>query len=186
MKKTILITLILSISVATFTAEIKRILIVHSYHQGFYWTDEQNRGIIEALSKAEENTIVETNIFYLENRRYPDTGNILLENHIELIGNDLPDLIITTDNYAFDLLANSQWRLSNRMPMVFCGVNNFSISMINNLPLITGVAENFHNGRIETINAAIQLYPRTKNLVFIMDTSSTCQAIQIEIELIKT
>ena len=54
-----------------------------------------------------------------------------------------PDIIISSDNNAFDFLLSNRDRLFPGVPVIFCGINNYSDSLIRNQVNITGIAEDF-------------------------------------------
>ncbi len=166
-------------------SNVQNVFLIHSYHQGFFWTDEQNRGILSALDEKSGNKIIEKYTVYLDNRRFPDNGEYILDSYIKLLHKKRIDLIIVTDNYAYDLMKNNSWRISRKIPLLFSGVNNFNHEQISGLPGITGVAENFLTGRKETINAAIRIHKNLKEIIFILDRSTTSDAIRVELEEIR-
>ncbi len=78
------------------------------------------------------------------------------------------DVIIVSDNYAFEFSRSFCRTIFGDVPIVFCGVNNFLEEMIKGHPLITGIIENLPVAR--TIDLALKLNPRLKNMVVITDT----------------
>ena len=82
----------------------KRVLVLHSYYQGYKWTDDENRGI-ESILKP----VIGTNNLYIE---YMDTKKIfgdlysqrLYEVYKLKYKNFKFDVIIVTDNNAFDFM----------------------------------------------------------------------------------
>ena len=73
------------------------------------------------------------------------------------------DVIICVDNNALNFLIKHRDEIFPGTPVVFCGVNNFHDSMLENTRLYTGVVE-----AIEvkgTIDIALRLHPKTRQIV---------------------
>lgn len=96
----------------------ENILIIHSYNQGFSWTDELHRGITEELSDIKYNIYTE----YLDAYR----ENPLDQNTVEKIksyaGKDI-SAIVVTDNTAFELILSLKNEYFPDAPVLFAGVN---------------------------------------------------------------
>jgi len=96
----------------------ENVLIIHSYNQGFSWTDELHRGITEKLSDKEYNIYTE----YLDAYRV----NPVDPNKIEIIkgyADKNISYIIVTDNAAFDLILSLKEQYFPDTPVLFAGVN---------------------------------------------------------------
>ncbi|WP_041668868.1 GGDEF domain-containing phosphodiesterase [Acetobacterium woodii] len=96
----------------------ENILIIHSYNQGFSWTDELHHGIIEQLPDSQYNIYTE----YLDAYR----DNPLNQNKIETIKSYATkniDYIVVTDNTAFDLILTLKKDFFPNTPVLFAGVN---------------------------------------------------------------
>ena len=121
----------------------KKILILHSYHKGLVWTDREDRGIVDTLRQNPDLSIFTE---YLDTKRYKLScmekafGEYLKVKYSE----NKPDLIICSDNNALNFLKKYHDLLFPRIPIVFCGINDFNKKMLKgfNAP-ITGVVENF-------------------------------------------
>ena len=82
----------------------KRVLVLHSYYQGYKWTDDENRGIESVLKP-----VIGTNNLYIE---YMDTKKIfgdlysqrLYEVYKLKYRNFKFDAIMVTDNNAFEFM----------------------------------------------------------------------------------
>lgn len=96
----------------------ENILIIHSYNQGFLWTDELHRGITENLPDAKYNIYTEYLDVYRENP--------LDQNTIEKI-KSYPSknitTIVVTDNTAFELILTLKNEYFPDTPILFAGVN---------------------------------------------------------------
>jgi PAS domain S-box-containing protein len=158
------------------------VLVINSYHQGFSWTDEQDRGIRQALLDRFGPWGVDISVFNLEARHFPSRTAQSIAYFHTLYAEAGIDLVVTTDNLAWDFMKDSAWRIGRGIPLVFAGVNDFHDDGKLAGRLATGVAENFLSGRIDTLRAAAALLPNTRRFLFILDKSATSQAIRNEIE----
>ena len=149
----------------------RKILVIHSYHQGFTWTDNVMAGI-EAVFE-ESDLHVELFVEYIDTKRHePEKVFPYLEEIYKFkYQNNQPDVIILSDNNALNFLLASRERLFPGVPVVFCGINNFDDSLIAGKEQITGVAEDFDLKG--TIELALRLHPRTKRIAAISDITPT-------------
>ena len=88
------------------------------------------------------------------------------------------DLIIISDNNAFDFISKYYDHLFKDTPVLFCGINNYNKNMLDKLNFknISGVAEDVDiEKNFELIS---KLHPNVKNLLIINDTSTTGYAIK--------
>lgn len=166
-------------------APVLKVLIINSWHQGFAWTDTQMQGILAALQESPVGQRLDIYRTWLDQRRLPEKKQIISRFLDEVMQYQDLDLIIATDNPAYELARGLDWRLDRHVPLVFCGVNNFQASDLAAFPYMTGVAENFLSGRSDTIRAALALQPDTTRCLFILDQSETGQAIGAEIQAIE-
>ena len=80
------------------------------------------------------------------------------------------DVVITLDDNAFEFLQKYGDSLFPGTPVVFCEVDNFNKSMINNNHLFTGLVKS--SDIQNTINISLKLHPRTKQIVVITGNDS--------------
>jgi signal transduction histidine kinase len=153
----------------------KRVLVLHSYYQGYKWTDDENRGIESILKPA-----IGTNNLYIE---YMDTKKIfgdlysqrLYEVYKLKYRNFKFDSIIVTDNNAFDFIRKYHNDLFPGTPVVFCGVNYFDEYHIKAQTFITGINE--ENDLKACVEMMLKLHPKTKQIVFINEWTTTGQGV---------
>lgn len=144
----------------------ENILIVHSYNQGFSWTDELHRGITEKLSDRKYNIYPE----YLDAYR----ENPMDQHKIETIKNyateDI-DYIVATDNTAFELMLSLKKEYFPNTPILFAGVNG---GIPEDMPFndVTGILQNVdYEEFLLWLNKAM---PQTQNLLLCgADTNTT-------------
>jgi len=146
-----------------------RVLIIHSHHSGLTWTDEIMNGIRDIFAASDPG--IQISAEYLDSRRYPksDLSRRIRDLLLEKLRGTTPDLVMVSDNNALELVLEHRDRLFPGIPIVFCGINDFSPAMISRCPEITGVAEDL--SIVETVNLALRLHPDTGEIVVIGRTS---------------
>jgi signal transduction histidine kinase len=156
-------------------AATQRVLILHSYYQGYKWTDDEHAGIESVLKP-----VIGRNNLHIE---YMDTKKIfgdlysqrLYEVYKVKYRNYKFDLIIATDNNAYDFMRKYRDSLFPGTPVVFCGVNYFEETQLKGHALFTGVnEENDLKGSIELI---LKYHPNAKQIVFINEWTTTGQRV---------
>jgi len=164
--------LLMSISLGQHEAgQTRNILILNSYHRGLKWTDNEVRGAKAVLLREIKN--VEIHIEYM------DTKRIRLEDYFELFRKMLQlkydkvalDAIIATDDNALRFLLRYGEELFDRVPVVFCGINDFEESMLEGRGNFTGLTEGLEFK--STIDLALKLHPGAKRIVIISDHTAT-------------
>jgi len=152
----------------------KHILVLHSYNKSMSWIANIDKSIVDTLKPNENNYIL-----YIE---YMDTKRIFTPKYIEQLKQlyknkykDIKlDLILSSDNNAFDFLRENRDEIFGNIPTSFCGVNFFKDSDIAKLTNYTGATEEFDAK--QTIEAAIKLYPKAKNIFIVNDYLTTGRA----------
>ena len=149
----------------------KHVLILHSYHPSLKWT----AGIMEAMHNrlVSAHPDISIHVEYLDTKRNPSPE--YFSSYVEgvlpqkLAGRRF-DLVLTSDNDAFNFARRHRRDLFQDIPVVFCGVNGFNAEMIEGLGGITGVAEapSFQ----KTVELALTLQPETREIIFIGETQS--------------
>ncbi|WMI71504.1 hypothetical protein RBH88_00010 [Aminobacterium sp. MB27-C1] len=101
------------------------ILLLHSYHKGFPWSDGISRGVLNTFLQSDINTRVF--IEYLDAKRSsPKRYTFFLENTLRLkYQKRTPDVVICSDDDAYTFYA-SCWagEFSLMSLLYFCGVNS--------------------------------------------------------------
>jgi len=158
----------------------KYVLILHSYHKGQHWNEEIIKGIESVLKDNEQN--IEHYHEYMDTKRFSDERHI--ENLHQLLRykyrNQTFDAIISSDDHAFNFLLKNSETLFPETPIVFCGVNRFDKSSIVGRKWITGVVES--TDLEKTIEIAMQLHPKTKNIFVLVDKTVSGMAHRRQIE----
>jgi len=145
----------------------KNVLVLHSYHKGLGWTDRITQGIGSALHSSDQD--IELYFEYMDTKRIHDAqySQKLYELYRHKFRNRRFDVIISSDDHAFNFLLAHHQELFPDTPIVFCGVNDFKDSMLVGHNLITGVVESFDIKG--TIDVALQLHPNAKEVFVIVD-----------------
>lgn len=157
----------------------KSVLVLHSYYKGFRWTDDEGRGIDSVLIPAlgASNLYVE----YMDTKRFFGPGS--LEQFPEVYRRKFMshhfDLIVATDNNAFDFLRTYRDLLFPGTPVVFCGVTYFKEEDIKGHGLFTGVSEEADVK--DTLDLALRLHPWTTRIYVVNEMTETGQTVHDEV-----
>ncbi|CCU78625.1 diguanylate cyclase (GGDEF domain) [Halanaerobium saccharolyticum subsp. saccharolyticum DSM 6643] len=159
----------------------KKILVLHSYHQGLEWTDQISEGI---RSVFPYNDKVKIFYEYLDAKRnysekYYDKLISLYREKAKIINFDV---IIVSDNAAFNFILEYGEELYPKTPIVFCGVNNFNSNFLVNKEDICGIVENADHRKI--IDLILKLHPNLNELIIINDQTLTGKNIQEELKVV--
>jgi PAS domain S-box-containing protein len=149
----------------------RKILILNAYHKGLKWTDDEVRGAKAVL--LEEIKDIEIHIEYLDTKRIHSEDYLQLFRKILQLKYDKVELdaIIATDDNALRFLLGYLEGLIERIPVVFCGVNDFEESMLDGRGNFTGLTEALEFK--PTIDLALKLHPRARRIVVISDHTPT-------------
>ena len=160
-----------------FANQSKEVLLIHSYHKGYVWTDDISKTIEKNFS---EHSNIELTTVYMDTKRIDDS--LYLESLSKLYKQQFFDrkfdLIIISDNNAFDFIEKYYDYLFKDTPILFCGINNYNKNMLEKLNFknISGVAEDVDiEKNFELIS---KLHPNLKSLLIINDTSITGYAVK--------
>ncbi|MDB1124444.1 hypothetical protein [Vibrio algarum] len=160
-KYLLLILLITLFSIQKSQAERKKkILVLHSYHQGLEWTDNVSRGIEDIFSPLRSQ--YEVYYEYLDSKR--NAGNAYLQQSASFISTknsqEKYEIVIAVDNNALKLLNSRQITFLGSPPIVFCGINNYDDSLISELDQVTGIVET--TDHFSTLDIMHKLHPDKK------------------------
>jgi uncharacterized protein YjbI with pentapeptide repeats len=155
----------------------RQILILASYNPGLPWTDSVGNEIKNQLSIYYPGA--EFSFEYMDTKRQEPTEarlnelNNLYKNKYE---DRHFDVIICSDDDAFQFLLNNRDELFSSTPVVFCGVDFFEDQMLTAGRNFTGVVEAFDIPG--TISLMLKLHPDTKQIVIVDDQAATSKASQ--------
>jgi PAS domain S-box-containing protein len=159
----------------------KRVLIINSYHQGLSWTDDIVKGIASVLLQEEDGANVELYFEYMDTKRYYGERYFqkLHETFVEKYSKKRFDVLIVADNDALMFIQKYYASLFPNTPVVFCGINNYTDSMIRDYPSFTGVVEDTDIN--STIELVLKLHPRASEIVVVSDKTTTGIAMKKEV-----
>jgi len=155
--------------------EKRHVLVLNAYNKGYKWTDNEVQGIEDSF--ANDSNV----ILHIE---YMDTKVINDETHFSLL-RDLYknkysrfkfDAIISTDDDALKFLRKYRDELFGSVPVVFCGVNNFSEKKVADFNNFTGVNE--EADFVANMELILKLHPEVKKLYVINDRLTTGKSLQ--------
>ncbi len=146
----------------------KNVLVIHSYHQGYEWTDNINVGITSVFDTVDVDLYFE----YLDTKRTFSEEYLfhLFELQKSKTRVDF-DVIIVSDNNGLEFLKKYHEKLYPDVPIVFCGINNYSEELIKDINNITGIIEGVDFKR--TIDLITKLNPERTKVIIINDKLTT-------------
>ena len=146
-----------------------RVLILNSYHLGYDWTDKIMKGIRTELGSTDRD--VELFVEYMDSKRYnPEQMAAELEARMNLKYSQVHfDAVIVSDNPALDFVLKRRNGFFFGMPLVFCGIDSYTDTMIAGHSPITGVVEDFDIAG--TIEAMLRMHPGLENIAVITGKS---------------
>ncbi|QKF74368.1 PAS sensor-containing two-component system histidine kinase [Aliarcobacter faecis] len=158
-------------------SENKEVLLIHSYHKGYAWTDDISKAIEKNFS---EHKNIELTTVYMDTKRIDDLHYLdnLAKLYKEQFSNRKFDLIIISDNNAFDFISKYYDYLFKDIPVLFCGINDYTKESLKKLSFkdISGVAEAVDiEKNFELIS---KIHPNLKNILIINDKSITGLAVK--------
>ncbi|MBM9511116.1 hypothetical protein JWH17_01810, partial [Desulfobulbus marinus] len=161
----------------------RKLLVLHSYHQGLQWTDNVSEGIQSVFKQLQGS--YEVHFEYLDAKRSSASRyqKRLLEyieepNHFHYF-----DVIIVSDNMGLEFVASNYPALFEDIPIVFCGINGYRPQMVDFTPKITGVIET--TDYRATIKLMLELHPEKKKILVILDRTPTGNLIAQEIKRVE-
>lgn len=158
--------------------EKKNVLYVNSYHHGYQWSDEILQGIREVLNVSSYK--VDLQIEYMDTKKYTyePISNSLFTLFRDKFSDENFDIIMVSDNHAYNFIIEHRDRLFPGVPLVFCGMNNFESADISSGNL-TGIVENFD--LLSTLEVARLLHPEKTKMVVVGDQSITGRSIEQQV-----
>ncbi|MFA6292530.1 MAG: ABC transporter substrate binding protein, partial [Victivallales bacterium] len=162
----------------------KNIIVLHSYNQGYLWTDAEMDGINSVLKH--DGTGVELHITYMDAKRMrTDESDVLLH---RLLASKMEkicfDGVIVCDNDAFEFARSRKEDIFKGIPVVFCGINDFSRDKLSGWPTCTGIVEN--QDYMGACEIGFRLFPSVRKVFVISDDTTTGRAHFEEIKKIES
>ncbi len=175
MKKVFLLILLL---INCLYAQNKEVLLLHSYHKGYKWSDDISKAIEKSFEPFDN---IELTTLYMDTKRVvgPIYFNKLANLYKEQLSHRKFDLIIVSDNNAFEFAIRHHNYLFKELPILFCGINNFDKAFLDEnfmTKYMTGVVEQVDLEK--NFKLILDLQPNLKKLIIINDRSKTGYAMK--------
>ena len=156
------------------------ILYLNSYHNGYEWSDSILGGVRDTFGRSGKNIYLQ--IEYMDSKRYSQgkINEILFQYYLFKFRTTRFDLIVTSDNNAYEFIIRYGERLFPGVPIVFCGLNDVAAGDVPMRHRMTGLLEEFDVPA--NIAIAARLHPGRKRLVVIGDRSLTGAAIASQVK----
>jgi len=148
-----------------------RVLILHSYHAGFPWTDEVQSGIFSEFRRHAPN--FEPYVEYLDWKRFPDEDNreSVYQSLLRKYAGKSFGVVIVSDNAALDFVLKYRQDIFMGATIVFCGINGFTEAMLAGHDAVTGVLEDVDVAG--TLDVALAVLPRTSKALALVENTET-------------
>jgi len=135
------------------------------------WVENINQAIRDILKPEKNNFIIHTE--YMDSKRYNTKSYYeSLKGFYKNKYRDMKfDIILSSDNNAFNFLLEARDEIFGNVPVSFCGVNGFEQDSIKDIKNIIGVVEKFSVK--ETVDAILKIHEDVKNIFIINDYLQT-------------
>ena len=151
-----------------------QVLILHSYHAGYDWSEDITAGVRSKF--RESGVIVQPRVEYMDVRHHPAPEHLhqLRAYYQHKFKDSTFDVLICADNAALEFLFRHHDELFGKIPVVFCGVETVEQYDLASRPLFTGVIEATED--LPTVTLALKLHPETRRVISITDYRPTLEA----------
>lgn len=159
----------------------KNVLYLNSYHNGYRWSDAILEGVRSVLDESAYK--IDLQIEYLDAKKYDfeSVTNMLVPLFEQKFRGDTFDVVMVSDNDAYQFALQYRDRFFPDTPLVFAGVNDLDDMAV--MPEnVTGVVENF-DLRL-TLDVALKLHPEKRRMVVVGDQSTAGLAIRRQVEAV--
>ena len=149
----------------------KNILILTSYHRGYEWNDIIEQGFLSILKNYGEYINIKIEYMDVLNNNDEIYYDKLLTLYKYKYKNSKFDMVICSDNSAYDFFQEHRDELFPSTPLIFTGLNNFESykSQDKLIENSTGVLESIDIK--SNIDLILTLHPDTKNIFIILDNT---------------
>lgn len=155
-------------------AQKKKVLVLHSYHQGLSWTDNLTQGMQSVFGLYQD---IEVHFEYLDSKRNVDS--LYFDELYQLYQtkhHNIPfEAILVSDNNALYFVREHRDEFFKGIPVVFCAIDQFSDSLIEGMDMITGVTEQIDFKK--NVELILQLHPLIDEIVIINDNQTVSAQI---------
>lgn len=155
-------------------ATYKTVLLLHSYHAGFKWTDD----ITLAVQQEFFDKHIDLRIEHLDTKRYFSPSYLKKQKDFLQTKYFFTafDVLLVADNHALNFTLKYRDELFPGIPIVFCGINSFTPELIKGHDHITGINEAIDARK--TVDLMLSLKPKTEKILVINDGSVSGKIIE--------
>ncbi len=159
---------------------LQEVLILNSYHPGYAWSDDEQAGIIDVLQGKDKNWLPV--IEYLDLKHLPDGRHLAELKQLFHLKHQYKkfSVVIAMDNPALEFAIDNQVELFRNAPIVFCGINNYTPSLLKGRSEVTGIEEAIDLAG--TIEVMLRLHPAAHEIFVPHDYTVTGLAVRKELE----
>ena len=149
------------------------VLVVHSYHAGYGWTDGIQAGIEEAMQGSE----AKLTVFYMDAKRKTDPAERVAAGKAAMakVEELKPTVVITSDDAAQTFFAKELAGKAGAPAIVFNGVNAEAAKYGYPAANVTGILERPHVS--QCLEFVQKIVPGAKSVAFIADPSDVTEAM---------
>jgi len=151
---------------SAFFKDKKDILVLHSYHSDMPWLQLEEQGI-KTVFKQNKQAVLYFDYMDTKYNINPDYLDNLYKFYVQKYKGKKFDAVIVTDDAAYEFALAHQQELFPLTPIIFCGVNYYTESNIQNPEWVTGIVEDVDIK--STIEVALTMQPKVKRIVVIND-----------------
>lgn len=157
------------------TLDNKHILLLHSYHQTYVFTDQEMQGIMRVL--RENSPRVMPYVEYMDWKRFPNESRLAAfsEQFRAKYAGIRFDMVIATDNKALEFVVKYRSRFFPHAVVSFSGINGFRPDMLGGQKRVSGVAEDVDPAG--TIALIMGILPETREIVVLIDDTESSNEV---------
>jgi diguanylate cyclase (GGDEF)-like protein/PAS domain S-box-containing protein len=153
----------------------QEVLVIHSYHQGFFWTDDFQFGFSQEI----EDTNISTRVLYLDTKRFQDKAYFeqLIQLYKTRFLQEQYRAIVVSDNNAL-MLMNHLSDVVGTTPIIFGGINDYQPYLHDRINATGVIEEHDIKGNIALIE---RLQPSVESIYMISDHSNSGAAVRSQV-----
>ncbi len=157
-----------------------RILLLHSYHPGYDWSDRVTEGLRSVFREVPVG--VDLVIEYMDAKRRSDKEFLAnLAALYRLKFTQVPfKVVIASDDDALLFAVDQRPFLFPGVPIVFCGLSRPPGEILASQEGVTGVVE--AHDILKTMELALHLHPGTELILVVNDTTTSGLARQVQVD----
>ncbi len=154
-----------------------RIVVLHSYHAGFSWSDKCSEGILQEVNRHAEP--IDVCFEFLDTQRIASPGYLKSFEKLLLAKykNRPVDVVICCADQALEFITSSEEGIFPGVPVVFCNTTSFDGRLAEKRPA-NGLTRQLSIK--ETLETALKLQPSTRKIYVILDSDLAGQALKEE------